>query len=53
MYQIQMKVRGAQPMPDFNGDGEINGEDICLMVDQWQTDHPRYDIAPPPFGMVS
>jgi hypothetical protein len=50
VYRVQMKVRGARPIPDFNGDGKINCADVCLMVDQWQTDNPRYDIAPPPFG---
>jgi len=51
VYQVKMKVRGVRPpSSDFNGDGEINCADICLMVDQWQTDNLRYDIAPPLLG---
>lgn len=51
VYQVKMKVRGVRPpSSDFNGDGEINCADICLMVDQWHTDNPRYDIAPPLLG---
>jgi hypothetical protein len=35
---------------NFNGDGIINEEDMCLMVDHWHTNEPAYDIAPVPFG---
>lgn len=35
---------------DFNGDGIVDGEDVCMMVEYWHTDETFYDIAPPPFG---
>lgn len=35
---------------DFNGDGIVDSLDVAAMVDQWHTDDPLYDIAPPPFG---
>jgi len=35
---------------DFNGDGVVDGADMSLMVDYWQTDEPFCDIAPRPFG---
>jgi hypothetical protein len=35
---------------DFNGDEIVDSEDMCLMIDHWNTDEPLYDIAPPPFG---
>ncbi len=38
------------PVVDFNGDGIVDGIDICMMVDYWHTDEPLYDIAPMPFG---
>jgi hypothetical protein len=38
------------PVVDFNGDGIVDGLDICMMVDFWLTDEPLYDIAPMPFG---
>ena len=38
------------PVVDFNGDGIVDGADVCMMVDFWHTDEPLYDIAPMPFG---
>jgi Tol biopolymer transport system component len=38
------------PIVDFNGDGIVDGLDVCMMVDNWHTDEPLYDIAPMPFG---
>jgi hypothetical protein len=35
---------------DFNGDGIVDCADICMMIDNWHTDEPLYDIAPAPFG---
>jgi hypothetical protein len=35
---------------DFNADGIVDGLDVCMMVDNWHTDEPLYDIAPMPFG---
>ena len=38
------------PVVDFNGDGIVDGADICMMIEYWHTDEPFYDIAPPPSG---
>jgi N-acetylneuraminic acid mutarotase len=35
---------------DFNGDGIIDCADMCMMIEQWHTDNPLYDIAPEPLG---
>ena len=35
---------------DFNGDGIIDCADMCMMIEQWHTDNPLYDIAPAPLG---
>ncbi|MHC4121322.1 MAG: Kelch repeat-containing protein [Planctomycetota bacterium] len=46
-------VEEYEPYPlfvDFNGDGIVNADDVCLMLDYWLTDEPLYDIAPHPFG---
>lgn len=50
VYRIQMTVQGAGPTPDFNGDGKVDSADMCMMVDHWHTDNPRYDIGPGFFG---
>ena len=36
--------------PDFNSDGIVDSIDMCILVENWQTDNPLCDIAPPPFG---
>jgi hypothetical protein len=36
--------------PDFNGDGIVDAKDMCIMVDNWLSEDPLCDIAPPPFG---
>ena len=36
--------------PDFNGDEIVDGMDIDILVEHWQTDDPLCDIAPPPYG---
>jgi len=38
------------PVVDFNADGIVDSADVCMMVDNWHTDEPLYDIAPMPFG---
>ena len=46
-------VEEYEPYPlivDFNGDGIVNADDMCLMLDHWLTDELFYDIAPQPFG---
>ncbi|HCO92627.1 MAG TPA: hypothetical protein DIU00_01530 [Phycisphaerales bacterium] len=36
--------------PDFNGDGLVDADDMCIMIENWGTDSQQCDIAPPPFG---
>ncbi len=38
------------PVVDFNADGIVDSLDVCLLVDNWHTDEPLYDIAPLPYG---
>ncbi|MBL7189708.1 MAG: hypothetical protein ISS70_25540, partial [Phycisphaerae bacterium] len=45
-----LAVFRPQPVVDFNGDGIVDGMDMCILVEHWQSDYPPCDIAPPPFG---
>ncbi len=38
------------PIVDLNGDGIVDAEDMCIMVDHWGTDEPLCDIGPMPWG---
>ena len=38
------------PLLDFNWDGIVDSSDMSILIDNWQTDNPLYDIAPLPFG---
>ena len=38
------------PVVDLNGDGIVDAEDICIIVDYWGTDEPLCDIGPMPWG---
>jgi len=35
---------------DLNGDGIVDADDMCMIVDSWGTDDPLCDIGPTPFG---
>jgi Tol biopolymer transport system component len=35
---------------DLNGDGIVNADDMCIMVDNWGTDNQLCDIGPMPWG---
>ena len=50
VYRVQMKVQGARPIPDFNGDAVLDIDDLVILIEYWGTDEPLCDIAPPPFG---
>jgi predicted secreted protein/Tol biopolymer transport system component len=39
-----------EPVVDFNGDGIVNADDMCIMIEYWGTDEPLCDIGPTPFG---
>lgn len=38
------------PMPDFNGDGIVDGKEVRIMAENWGTDASRCDIGPMPYG---
>jgi hypothetical protein len=38
------------PIVDFNGDGIVDSDDICIMVDYWGTDGSLCDVGPMPQG---
>jgi len=38
------------PIVDLNGDGIVDAEDMCIIVDNWGTDEPLCDIGPMPWG---
>ena len=38
------------PIVDLNGDGIVDADDICIMVDHWGTDYSLCDIGPTPLG---
>jgi len=38
------------PVVDFNGDGKVDGSEVCAMADRWGTDDMVCDIGPMPWG---
>jgi len=38
------------PIVDFNVDGIVDSEDMCILVDNWGIDEPLCDISPMPWG---
>jgi len=38
------------PIVDLNGDGIVDADDMCIMVDHWGTDEAICDIGPMPWG---
>ena len=38
------------PIVDFNGDGIVDTDDMCIMVDYWSTAEPLCDVGPMPWG---
>ena len=43
-------ITGVRANPDLNGDGIVNSEDMCILVEHWHTNEPSCDIVPLPFG---
>ncbi|KPK38537.1 MAG: hypothetical protein AMJ65_12755 [Phycisphaerae bacterium SG8_4] len=39
-----------EPICDFNGDGQVDGEDLLCIVGHWGTDEPLCDIGPFAWG---
>ena len=40
----------VDPVVDLNGDGIVDAQDMCIIVDNWGTDNPLCDIGPMPWG---
>jgi Tol biopolymer transport system component len=38
------------PVVDFDGDGQVNIEDLTKLVEHWGQNEPTYDIGPMPWG---
>ena len=38
------------PIVDLNGDGIVDANDMCIIVDHWGTDNSLCDIGPMPWG---
>ena len=38
------------PIVDFNGDGIVDADDMCIMVDHWGENYSLCDIGPSPLG---
>ncbi len=38
------------PIVDFNGDGEVDTDDLLILIDNWGINEPLCDIGPTPFG---
>jgi len=38
------------PVVDLNGDGIVNADDMCVIVDNWGTDNSLCDVGPMPWG---
>ncbi len=43
-------ILGFRFLPDFNGDGNVDIEDLIILIEHWHQDKPSLDIAPAPFG---
>ena len=39
-----------KPVVDLNGDGIVDAEDLCIVVDNWGTDNQLCDVGPMPWG---
>ena len=40
----------VHPVVDLNGDGIVDAEDLCIVVDNWGTDNELCDVGPMPWG---
>jgi lysophospholipase L1-like esterase len=47
---VAAAILGFRFLPDFNGDGKINIEDLIMLIEHWGQDEPLLDVAPAPFG---
>jgi lysophospholipase L1-like esterase len=47
---VSAVILGFRFLPDFNGDGKVDIEDLIMLIEHWNQDEPSIDLAPPPFG---
>jgi hypothetical protein len=45
IYQVSIL-----PIVDFNGDGNVDSQDLSILKENWGTDDSLYDIGPMPWG---
>jgi len=43
-------VYANEPIVDLSGDGIVDAADMCIVVDNWDTDYSLCDIGPMPWG---
>ncbi len=43
-------ILGTCGTPDFTGDGQVDIQDLLILIEHWGQAEPSLDIAPPPFG---
>lgn len=47
---VAKAILGFRFLPDFNGDGKIDIEDLIMLIEHWGQNEPALDITPPPLG---
>ena len=47
---VAKAILGFRFLPEFNGDGKIDIEDLMKLIEHWGQDEPALDITPPPSG---
>jgi gluconolactonase len=50
LYSLQMRVKGASIIPDFNGDEKVDMVDFATLAQYWHRDELSVDISPAPLG---
>jgi hypothetical protein len=46
----QARLSPVRVSPDFNGDWNVDIEDLTILIKHWGQDDPAFDIAPPRLG---
>jgi gluconolactonase len=50
LYSLQMRVKAASIIPDFNGDEIVDMADFSRLAQYWHQDESSVDISPAPVG---
>jgi gluconolactonase len=50
LYSMQMQVKGASILPDFNSDEKVDMADFAILARYWHRDESSVDINPAPIG---